>query len=370
MLDGGANIIDDDEIKVISKCDNFLEYVRYMKDNTREYALEYDLKLLARFLSINIYIFTPNNDTDEFEINNTRTVRFLWFIPPYDMECSKKPYITVVKNGSHYEPAMTTASGCVWLLSNSMQQKADKCMNSYRDPNMDDNTVFCKINPLPRLPRVRQQDIGDIIRMRDVFCMRPEQYFTDAVLTGFLGILNYNHKNTMDFANTFFLDDVKRSNYNPDYVSRLMRTRIKDKTIFDLENYFVLNHIPPVHWGIIHVCMKRKTISCYDGYHMAEDQKYREVKKCLNILADKHDITEYKDCTWRKKSIDKHMYPRQVDGWNCGTFVAMFAYHMTLNGYLPKATECNEYLTLFRKFMFSCFDQTKENNKATMTSLD
>ena len=165
-----------------------------MIDNTREYALEYDLKLLAQFLSINIYVFTPNNDTDEFEINNTRTVRFLFFIPPYDMQCSKKPYITVVKNGSHYEPAMTTASGCVWLLSNSMQQKADKCMNSYRDPNMDENTVFCPINPLPRLPRVRQQDIGDLIRMRDVFCMRPEQYFTDAVLTGFLGILNYNYK--------------------------------------------------------------------------------------------------------------------------------------------------------------------------------
>ena len=71
-----------------------------------------------------------------------------------------------------------------------------------------------------------------------------------------------------------------------------------------------------------------------------------------------------------KKSIDKHMYPRQVDGWSCGTFVAMFAYHMILNGYLPKATEGNKYLALFRKFMFSCFDQTKENNKATLTSLD
>ena len=71
-----------------------------------------------------------------------------------------------------------------------------------------------------------------------------------------------------------------------------------------------------------------------------------------------------------EKSIDKHMYPRQVDDWNCGTFVAMFAYHMTLNGYLPRATESNENLTLFRTFMFSCFYQTKENNKATLTSLD
>ena len=98
MLDSDAGVIDDDEKKVISKCDNFLEYVRYMKDNTREYALEYDLKLLARFLSINIYIFAPNNDRDEFEINNTRTVKFLSFISPYNIQYSKKPYITVVKN--------------------------------------------------------------------------------------------------------------------------------------------------------------------------------------------------------------------------------------------------------------------------------
>ena len=70
-----------------------------------------------------------------------------------------------------------------------------------------------------------------------------------------------------------------------------------------------------------------------------------------------------------EKSIQAALYPKQVDGWNCGTFVAIYAYHMTINGYLPKATESEEYLRLFRKFMVSCFLETKQNKEATLTTL-
>ena len=102
---------------------------------------------------------------------------------------------------------------------------------------------------------------------------------------------------------------------------------------------------------------------------MDQLQQYEAVKKCLNILANKLNISQYKDCEWQKKPIQAALYPKQVDGWNCGTFVAIYAYHMTINGYLPKATESEEYLTLFRKFMVSCFLETKQNKEATLTTL-
>ena len=55
----GANVgkMDDEKMKVISECPNFVEYVLYMRDNNEEYALEYDLLLLDCFLGIYIYIY-------------------------------------------------------------------------------------------------------------------------------------------------------------------------------------------------------------------------------------------------------------------------------------------------------------------------
>ena len=173
----------------------------------------------------------------------------------------------------------------------------------------------------------------------------------------------------MDFANSFFLDSVREKHYARNYTSLRMRTRIEDKSIFDLENYFVLNHIPPEHWGIIHVSLNEKSITCYDGYHMDQEQKYEEVKKCLNILARSLNVTEYIDYPWPNKVIDNQLYPKQNDGWNCGTLVAVYAYHITVNGYLPKATQNEEYLYLFRKFMFACFEETKNKGVPTLAAL-
>ena len=122
-----------------------------------------------------------------------------------------KQYITIVRNGSYYESAITTASGCVRLSSNTMQQLAHECINSYAYLGMNENDVLCEIGALPRLPRLRQNaEIADNIHMRDIFHMKPGEFLTDATLTGFLGILNYNYKNTMDFLNTFFLEKIKR----------------------------------------------------------------------------------------------------------------------------------------------------------------
>ena len=38
------------------------------------------------------------------------------------------------------------------------------------------------------------------------------------------------------------------------------------ETIFASDNYFVLNHIPPLHWGVIHFLPKQKCIVCFDGF--------------------------------------------------------------------------------------------------------
>ena len=114
-----------------------------------------------------------------------------------------------------------------------------------------------------------------------------------------------------------------------------------------------------MHWGVIHVLPKQKSIVCFDGYHGEEHDKYEEVKKCLKILASELNITEYKGCEWQKKNIDKYLLPRQSDGWNCGTFVALYTYHITMNGYVPKSAEDANYLIFFKQFMFSCFFERK-----------
>lgn len=196
---------------------------------------------------------------------------------------------------------MTTASGCVWLLSNTKQQLAHEYMNSDVNLGMNEDDVFCEIGELPRLPKIRQQvKIDNDIRMKDIYHMKLGEIFTDIVLTGFLGILNYKYTDTMDFSNTYFLEKVKQLNYNPDYMLRVMRTRLRNKTIFDLDNYFVPNHIPPYHWRIIHVSSHKWTITCFGGLHNGELQQYKAVKKSLNILANKLNIDQKRIMNGRK----------------------------------------------------------------------
>ena len=126
-----------------------------MQKNTGEYALEYDLCLLACFLGIDIYIFTPRDDTnDDHHYNNRNIVDYYCKVSSYERQNTQSyahKYITVVRNGAHYEPAMSTAAGCVWLSSNHMKQLADEYLNPDADPSMDEFETFCEINALPRL---------------------------------------------------------------------------------------------------------------------------------------------------------------------------------------------------------------------------
>ena len=106
-----------------------------------------------------------------------------------------------------------------------------------------------------------------------------KNYVTDLTFDGCLGILNCNHKDKMDFANTKFPKNTKTKNYQIIRIKLTMISRCQDTAIFDLDNYFVLNHITPLHWGFVHVLRKQKCIACFDGYHQEEHRKYNEIKK-------------------------------------------------------------------------------------------
>ena len=74
--------MNEDETKVIKESCSLLEYVQYVQNYTQKHAMEYDLQVLAQFLSMRIYIFTQDEDTNEFKINNTRTVSLFTKIFP------------------------------------------------------------------------------------------------------------------------------------------------------------------------------------------------------------------------------------------------------------------------------------------------
>ena len=85
--------------------------------------------------------------------------------------------------------------------------------------------------------------------------------------------MNYNYQYKMNFSDKNFLVNSREKDYGQMFVSLVMRSRIQGKTIFDLDNYFVLNHINPVHWEIIHVLPKQKCIGCFDGFYGEENDK-------------------------------------------------------------------------------------------------
>ena len=80
----------------------------------------------------------------------------------------------------------------------------------------------------------------------------------------------------MEFAKTNFLVSVIENEYNKIHISLVIMSRIQGKTVFDLDNYFSFNYIPPFHWGILNVSPNQKCIFCFDGHHDEEHDKYEE----------------------------------------------------------------------------------------------
>ena len=59
-------------------------------------------------------------------------------------------------------------------------------------------------------------------------------------------------------------------------------------------------------------------MTCFNRYHMDELEKYVEVKKCLDILANKLNIIKWKDCEWQETHVQNYVYPQQSDSWHYG----------------------------------------------------
>ena len=119
----------------------------------------------------------------------------------------------------------------------------------------------------------------------------------------------------MDYTNTYFsLPKVEALNFDADYIKFVMRSRLSNKSIFDLNDYLVLYHIKVDHCGIIHVLPKEKSIICFDGYHYKKQEEHEIVSRSLNILSESLSITEFQNCQWHKKDIASNLLPRQEDG--------------------------------------------------------
>ena len=276
MLSADQGIMDSDEIAVYERCRNFIHYVMHMKANVYEYAMEFDLQMLARFLSISIYIF-PTDDKDVFEVNETRTIDFYIVIHLFDYISQK--YITVVRNKNYYK--------------NNVRQIAEEEFNSSKN----DNTIFCRIRELQKLPRIRRsREITGLKFIKNIEDMRPGGKFRDGILNGFLCILNFKYNDKMDYANIFFSPEVKELNFDADYIKLVTRSRLRYTSIFDFNGYLFLNHIGDDHWGIIHVLPKEKSIICFDGYHYKQQEEYEIVSRCLDILRESLSITEFQNC--------------------------------------------------------------------------
>ena len=142
---------------------------------------------------------------------------------------------------------MTTSSGRAWLLCSIVQERSHRQIISFHNPGMEEGRIFGIIEERSLYPRRQRGDIIDTIFMRDVHHMGNGQFFTDETLDGFLGILNYKYEYKMDFANTKFLVGARENEYNQSHILLVTRSRVQGGTISDLDNYFVLNHITPLH---------------------------------------------------------------------------------------------------------------------------
>ena len=102
-----------------------------------------------------------------------------------------------------------------------------------------------------------------------------------------------------------------------------------------------------MHWGLVVVNMKKRSVTYYDSglkYGKGKDS----VSKVLDFLAEEHQTKRGFRLNFQFRSVWDRSVPQQGNGYDCGMFVCRFAEQLA-RGALPDATQ--EHMPLYRQLL-------------------
>ncbi|XP_029344967.1 uncharacterized protein LOC100573040 [Acyrthosiphon pisum] len=145
-------------------------------------------------------------------------------------------------------------------------------------------------------------------------------FYNDEVINKFMDVITERSPDTVYAFNTFFYKALSANGYS--HVSRWT----KKIDIFSKQKLFIPIHIKN-HWCLVYVCFPQKSIKYYDskgGCNM----------NCLKLIMDylMFEHIDKKEEVFNPKGwllMNVKNCPQQLNTWDCGVFVCLFAEHLS-----------------------------------------
>jgi sentrin-specific protease 1 len=124
---------------------------------------------------------------------------------------------------------------------------------------------------------------------------------------------------------------VNGGKYEYANVENWSKLRAPGGDLFALDEIFIPIDIGGLHWILAVIHIQQKIIQVYDSC----GEPYRQyLKNLFQYLKDEHESKKGSPLPgakeWRLVGTDKKETPQQHNGYNCGVFVCMFAYFLSL----------------------------------------
>lgn len=146
-------------------------------------------------------------------------------------------------------------------------------------------------------------------------------YLNDDVINKYMDLINERSPDTVYAFNTFFYLALSDKGYSH------IRRWTKKIDIFSKKKIFIPIHIEEEnHWCLVCIDFREKAIKYYDSLG---GRNFKCLKLILKYLMYEHNDKKNKDFMpggWALMNMKT--CPKQLNDWDCGVFVCMFAEHL------------------------------------------
>lgn len=145
-------------------------------------------------------------------------------------------------------------------------------------------------------------------------------FYNDEVINEYMDLITKRSPDTVYAFNTFFYLALSDKGYS--HVCRWT----KKIDIFSKKKLFIPIHIED-HWCLVYVCFPQKSIKYYDSMG---GRNFKCLKLILKYLMLEHDDKKGEDfhpSGWLLMNVKN--CPQQMNHWDCGVFVCMYAEYLS-----------------------------------------
>ena len=180
---------------------------------------------------------------------------------------------------------------------------------------------------------ITRRDLGKVLPQRGVPGEDQSGWLNDTIVTAYLdaavdhALKTSGHKRgevpkQVAFS-TYFYPRLAKDGA-PSVTRWVKRAKVEGKKLKDVERIYIPINENALHWTLLVISPKFKTIEYFDSFHGNPDEVISNAKKLLkNELGD----NDFKEREWTVKGRGG---PRQTNGFDCGVFVSTTAKMISL----------------------------------------